>query len=118
MVLLDREDRRHAGALRWAAAAEPIEIPPEVVSEALGVVQRRKGWASAKLMLDTMTRIPHMRMLVSSNPDEIRKYFDAANGRLTWVDATVVAWVHLRNGTPLCFDQAIVRACRGPEPGG
>jgi predicted nucleic acid-binding protein len=112
MALFDVLDQRQAQAQGWAADPEPIEVPSEVLAETLGVVHRRKGLPAAQHIWSQLIRLPHLTFVETTDVERIAEAFKAGAGRLSWVDAAVVAACRASDAKPLCFDPAIQRAVK------
>lgn len=110
IALFDEDDPRRARAMRWASDPEPIEVPSEVLAETLGVLHRRAGYAKAASVWQDLCGLPHVVFSETSDTEAAADEFLRARGKLSWVDAAVVARCRAEEAHPLCFDQAIARA--------
>ena len=89
---------------------EPILVPPEVLGETLGVIQRRRGRAVAREIWSHLRTLPHLRFADTSDHGRVRPLFERDGADLTWVDSCVVAWARKLGCAALCFDPDITRA--------
>lgn len=112
MTLFDSTDPRQGEARSKVADTEPIIVPAEVLTETLGVVHARRGFAAANALWVDLGKIPHLEFLETAEGEETAHFFDGARGALTWVDAAVVARCIAEGAEPLCFDDDIVKAVR------
>lgn len=110
LVLFDERDVRRSSARARAADPEPIEVPPEVLGETIGVAHRRLGFAAARKILEALRSLPHLKFLSVTDPPRVAAVFEEAAGRLSWVDAAVVAYCRMHAARPLAFDPDIERA--------
>jgi predicted nucleic acid-binding protein len=104
----DRSDSRQAAAFEELREPSPIHVPPEVVGEMLGVLQKRKGADAAREFWTQIQAIPHLRMLDTTDTVGVSNVYRDSK-RLTWVDASVVHWCRHLGARPLCYDQDIQR---------
>lgn len=107
-ALHDRTDRFHDQAAESATEPGPIRLPVEVVAETLGLMHRRHGFVHALQALRSWRRASHILFETEGAPGPTHDVFEAADGRLTWVDAAVVAWARARGASALTFDRAIL----------
>lgn len=112
LTLFDAQDPRRKAAKEWAAEADAIAIPPEVLGETLGVSHSRQGYAKAEEIFLWLAKMPHIELLDTTDVSRIAEIFRHAAGKLSWVDAAVVAWCRQLGGKPLCFDPDIEKAVR------
>lgn len=107
IALFDEKDSRTEQATKWAQEPETVELIPEVLGETLGAIHRRKGFRPALEIWHELRRIPHFRLVESTNMAKVSSVFGASKGKLTWVDAAVVARCRATGGKPLAFDDEI-----------
>jgi predicted nucleic acid-binding protein len=112
ITLFDHRDARHGTAKEHAGLPEPIQVPPEVLGETLGVIHRRRGYAVAIGVWDELRSLPHVELVSAANPDATSRCFREGNGKLSWVDAAVVARCRALGASPLAFDKALEKAVR------
>ncbi len=110
ITLLDTEDPRRPGAQAIATEPAPILVPAEVVSEMIGVIHARAGYPSAQRLWDGLGEMGNVVHLNTTHQEDVAPIFLAAEGRLSWVDAAVVAHCLREDAEPLCFDQDIEAA--------
>jgi len=110
-ALFSKSDAFHGKARRAAAAADSILVPSEIYSETVSLIYYRVGFAAAKSAGAWMRAQKRLQVASSSRSllDGLWGSFRAARGRLSYPDATVLAWCRERRATPLAFDQAILR---------
>lgn len=111
-ALFDEAEPGHAQAYEWAEDGEGIEILPEVLGETLGVAHRRLGFAKARLMWEGLIQMPQVEVLETADVEALADVFLRSGGKLSWVDAAVVAACKASGARPLCFDKDIVQALR------
>lgn len=109
----DAQDRRQAAARKALADASVIDVPREVVAELLGLVHRRAGFPAARAIWETLVRLPNLQFGPPAPLDAVAKIFQEGAGRLSWVDAAVVASCRARSWAPLAFDDDLHRAVKG-----
>lgn len=109
---VDDEDPRRADAKGRLERSEAILIPPEVLAETLGLVHRRKGWNAAAHLLAALRAADNVVFMGRSEASIIAEVFSAGRGKLSWVDAAVVAACSRESAAPLAFDPAIEAAVR------
>jgi predicted nucleic acid-binding protein len=112
IALFDESDERQQMAQGWASDPEPIVVPAEVMAETMVVVHRRKGVAAALDIWNQLILLPHVAFLETSETERAAKVFSSAKGKLSWVDAVVVARCREGDLKPLSFDAHIERAVR------
>lgn len=110
LTLFDADDPRRETAKAWAAKADPIAVPPEVLGETLGVAHARQGYGAAREILAWLQQKPHIELLETTDVGEIDRTFTEGRGRLSWVDAAVVVRCLADEADPLCFDPDIEAA--------
>lgn len=112
IALCDVADPRRADALRRAADPAPIIVPREVLAETLAVVHRRQGFDAALAVWREVRGLPHRAIAGPVETGEVASLFEGGKGRLSWVDAAVVAHGAAAGAVPLSFDGAIEAAVR------
>lgn len=107
-------DRNHSTAWEETARADPIMVISEVLSETLGVLQKRKGIDFARMAKEWLESKPHVQFAFT-----LRQHFDVASRvfakapeRVNYVDAVLVAWVLDTGARLLTFDADLQRAAR------
>ena len=110
-ALFSKSDAFHGKARKAATAAESILVPSEIYSETVSLIHYRVGFAAAKSAGAWMRAQKRLQVASSSRSllDGVWGIFRAAQGRLSYPDAVVLAWCRERRATPLAFDQAILR---------
>jgi predicted nucleic acid-binding protein len=109
-ALFDEREPGHAKARTWAEDAEPIVVLPEVLGETLGVAHRRLGLLKAQAIWRGLANMPHVEFLETTDIQRVADTFHRASGKLSWVDAAVVARCKAEGAEALCFDRDIDRA--------
>jgi predicted nucleic acid-binding protein len=113
ITLFDEDDARHAEAWTRVRENEPIIVPAEVLTETIGVIHARRGYALAREVLAEFAKFPHVEFLETSEGDVTESEFLGGGGRLSWVDAAVVARCKVTGASPLCYDDNILAAVAG-----
>ncbi|HEV8360311.1 MAG TPA: PIN domain-containing protein [Candidatus Thermoplasmatota archaeon] len=109
IAAFDLDDKRRQEALRWLRDPEAIIIVPEVLGETLGVTHRRAGYASAIDLWQHLLSLPQVEILETTEVEAIADAFKRGRGKLSWVDAAVVAACATWGARPLCDDKEILR---------
>lgn len=107
IAVYDRDDARRELALERLAGPVPIDVPPEVLGETLGVVHARAGFDAASATFEELGALGHVRFPDATDPSAVAEVFLEAEGALSWVDAAVVWRCRLEDAEPLCFDEEI-----------
>lgn len=110
IALFDEDDHRHGTAWGQAEEPEPLLIPPEVLTETIGVMHARFDYRIADGIWEGLGRIPTVVHLNSTTQERIGPIFQEENGALSWTDAAVVAHCLTEDAQPLCYDPAIDEA--------
>jgi predicted nucleic acid-binding protein len=110
LMLFDHSDPRQGKAATWASDPEPIAVPAEVLGETLGVLHRRLGFAKADGVWRQLTTLPHVEFQETGDVEATAEVFARHKGKLSWVDAAVVAACTRLGAKPLAFDDDLVRA--------
>ena len=109
IAAFDREDPRRGQARSLLGRHGQIEVPVEVLGETLGVVHRRRSFATAMQLWTQLQAIPSLVFSQRSDLGAVAAVFAEAKGELTWVDAAVVARSRAGGLVALAFDRAIQR---------
>lgn len=112
VALFDEDDHRHGSAWERAEDPDPVLVPPEVLTETLGVMQARYGHGVADGIWEGLGTIPTVVHLNSTRQENVAPVFREAGGALSWTDAAVVAHCLREDAEPLCFDDAIEETWR------
>ncbi len=107
IALFDEDDHRHERAWGQAEEPEPLLVPPEVLTETLGVMHARFDYGIADGIREGLGKIPTVVHLNTTPQEHIGQIFQEANGVLSWTDAAVVAHCLVEEAEPLCFDSDI-----------
>jgi predicted nucleic acid-binding protein len=110
-AFFSKSDVWHRNARKAAASADAILVPSEIYSETVSLIHYRVGFAAAKEAGDWMRSQGRCQIAPSHAAllDASWRIFRRARGRLSYPDATVLAWCRERRALPLAFDQAILR---------
>lgn len=109
LTLFDFRDPRRVQALAWMADPDPVQVPVEVLGETLGLVHRRQGYEMTVTIWRDLRATPHVQFLQAASTEQTSAIFLEGRGKLSWVDAAVVAACRAASARPLCFDPDIVR---------
>lgn len=107
-------DRNYHDAEREAELSDPILIPSEVLSETLGVFQRRKGIDFARLIKQWVDRQPHFQIGFTErlHYDTASVIFAKSSERVDYVDSLVIAWSLARGAPVITYDEDLKKAVR------
>lgn len=112
MTLFDEEDPRRDEVLDLLGLPEPILVPPEVVTETLGIVHARMGYEVSEAIWEDLGELGNIVFLNSTAQEHVGPIFQAGAGALSWTDAAVVAHCLREDAEPLCYDPDIEQAYR------
>jgi len=110
-ALFSRNDVHHEEATDRMRSPETVLIPSEIWSETLSLIQYRQGFDMAVNAGRGLLELPHVELLPSSM-DIIRaswNIYRQSKGSLSFPDCVVVSWCLDMKGTPLTFDEDIVK---------
>ncbi len=119
-ALFSRTDHFHARAREAAADADSIRIPSEIYSETVSLIQNRQGFPAARAAGDWIRSQERIQLATPSCAllDRAWAIFLESHGRLSYPDASVLAWCFERESAPLAFDKALLRHARKGLPRG
>jgi predicted nucleic acid-binding protein len=108
-AVLSTSDRFHDAAAAEANKPDPILIPAEIFSEAVALVQYRRGFKAAKEAGGWLREQSGVQIAASSSStlEHAWSLFVRRRGRVSYPDAVVLAWCASIRATPLAFDKAI-----------
>lgn len=112
LTLFDEDDPRRPEALEALSNPTPTLVPPEVLTEALGVTHGRMGYERGHVIWEDLATLGNIVFLNSTAQERVGPIFEEANGALSWTDAAVVAHCLIEDAEPLCYDPAIDEAHR------
>ena len=114
VALFSSGDQNHSAADREASQPEPILVISEVLSETLGLLQKRKGIDFARMVKQWLESRPHFQFAFTQRDhfDLAARIFLKAPERLNYVDALLVAWAISTKARLLSFDEDLLKAAR------
>ena len=113
-AFFDEGDAFHAQALRAFEDPETIWVPAEVLAELLQLMARRVGRETVQGAGEFLWHMEHTEIQPSDTAVLMAAWghFEAAKGKLSYVDAIVAATCEELDAEPLTFDRDILRALR------
>lgn len=108
-ALFSVTDAHHARARVAFEDPEPIQVPPEILSETLALLQFRHSFGAARKAGAFLRSLPHVAVEPPSSQiiDASWTTFIEAAGKLSYPDATVVSWCLALGARAIAFDRAI-----------
>lgn len=110
LAVFDREDPRRPETLDALRDPTATLVPPEVLTETLGVAHGRMGYEVGRAIREDLADLGNIVFLNSTAQERVGPIFEQADGSLSWTDAAVVAHCLVEDAVPLCFDPAIEQA--------
>lgn len=109
--LIARWDGKHPeGRRRGSGRTRNPSASPEVRSESPGVVHARVGMAAATTIWRELNQLANLEIQETTDVERIAERLVGGKGKLSWVDAAVLATCGAEGARPLCFDEDIERA--------
>ena len=112
IACFDAADPRRDLAFKQLSDPAPIIVPPEVLTETLGVLMARKGYQVARGVWEDLVSLAHVSLQDSTDSQAIATLFLGGNTKLSWVDCSVVWNCRQRGFKALCFDPALEAAAK------